>query len=812
MRKVIYDIDINLQEYDIKACMQNDDINLIINIYENEKNYDLMGAKATLNWSKPDGTPLKKDMDINKNIVSITLNKDYTDIKGKAKLDIEIVKEGTVSTFPLCLVIVEKVFQSNKVNNKIVELLDIIKMDEYIDEFLDGIKKKQTELSSQIDENANLLNARMDTFTKLEEGSTTADAELKDIRVGANGTTYENAGNAVREQFNEIKTNLNDKASIIANIIYPYGTQFINGYVHTNGSLKIDTTDVYVPKIIISNDYLKSPKQIFSYNGYTFKIIKYLKANKKFISLSDSWLSNFNDFDNAKYLYKIEIKNNSFTEITPVDIKGSLLLIQDYALNTPKIDILDNAIQLSLNDGTSEIYTQFIYCNNSERFLVMMPDNIKCSLLDLKKRNVKARSKVLDIRNNFSVKTADADYFKLTFARIDGTDLQISNLTDEEKEGIKVIPFKSKNNSLYDVVIAPSDAEQVFKDKADIILDGINDTDVLQCFIGSFSSIRIMLYPGTINITKVHTNKFGKISAFSTVDVISSSFASEHNIIEINGYYNISSHNLVENATEFKVSQELHESLSDTKETAIFLVPNVQQEDDGIKVGVTDLIMNGIKIYNYSYNKPIVTIDGTFSRTFRAKNIAIKCQTLTGFSRFPVRPNEKYIGIRAGYGSCEGIQNYIKNCTVNHVGTGISVNGEHFILEDICVHTSLVGFAFGDKLTKGNYEHPNIMIGCSIEQCERLMTLSKYGATEESSSTVPHNTLICIGLSTEPTWFIPGDDNAGTSIMLPIKETIKGLYRGRLELDYLGISPFEEGSGTCMKFTSYGGTNGMLEG
>lgn len=155
MRKVIYDIDINLQEYDIKACMQNDDINLIINIYENEKNYDLMGAKATLNWSKPDGTPLKKDMDINKNIVSITLNKDYTDIKGKAKLDIEIVKEGTVSTFPLCLVIVEKVFQSNKVNNKIVELLDIIKMDEYIDEFLDGIKKKQTELSSQMEQKAN---------------------------------------------------------------------------------------------------------------------------------------------------------------------------------------------------------------------------------------------------------------------------------------------------------------------------------------------------------------------------------------------------------------------------------------------------------------------------------------------------------------------------------------------------------------------------------------------------------------------------------------------------------------------------------
>lgn len=55
-----------------------------------------------------------------------------------------------------------------------------------------------------------VLSARMDQFARLPDGSlsTAADAELVDIRVMATGATATTAGDAVREQFSEIKNDL----------------------------------------------------------------------------------------------------------------------------------------------------------------------------------------------------------------------------------------------------------------------------------------------------------------------------------------------------------------------------------------------------------------------------------------------------------------------------------------------------------------------------------------------------------------------------------------------------------------------------
>ena len=97
-----------------------------------------------------------------------------------------------------------------------------------------NLASEQTNLASQ----QTTLSNRMDTFTSLTGGSTTGDAELQDIRVGANGTTYDTAGNAVRGQYSQLKEDLaysyenKEKMSLL-------NTRCIikNGYYSWNGIL-----------------------------------------------------------------------------------------------------------------------------------------------------------------------------------------------------------------------------------------------------------------------------------------------------------------------------------------------------------------------------------------------------------------------------------------------------------------------------------------------------------------------------------------------------------------------------------------------
>ncbi len=72
---------------------------------------------------------------------------------------------------------------------------------------------------------------RIDAITTLPSGSTSADAELIDARVGADGVAYSNLGNSVRSQFVNTKKSIEDITMRSANLFNKLDSSMIkNGY------------------------------------------------------------------------------------------------------------------------------------------------------------------------------------------------------------------------------------------------------------------------------------------------------------------------------------------------------------------------------------------------------------------------------------------------------------------------------------------------------------------------------------------------------------------------------------------------------
>lgn len=141
---------------------------------------------------------------------------------------------------------------------------------------IDSIQTQQNNLSSD----QTVLSNRMDEFTKLGEGSTTGDSELTDIRVGANGITYDTAGNAVRGQYEQLNNDLIKQLELQE--LYKQKTvTSVEGYY--NADLKGIGTLVTNLPLIITNIEINT---VISGTGSAK--LELLDVNKKVIATSTS--------------------------------------------------------------------------------------------------------------------------------------------------------------------------------------------------------------------------------------------------------------------------------------------------------------------------------------------------------------------------------------------------------------------------------------------------------------------------------------------------------------------------------------------
>jgi len=107
-----------------------------------------------------------------------------------------------------------------------------------------------------------LLSARMDTFASLPDGSTAGDAELLDIRVGADGVTYPSAGDAVRANDSQLKSALSNS--------------FFNGFSVEIGGINVSTgkNDDVINRARTSSFYVYDIARI-TVDSYNYIIVKY---------------------------------------------------------------------------------------------------------------------------------------------------------------------------------------------------------------------------------------------------------------------------------------------------------------------------------------------------------------------------------------------------------------------------------------------------------------------------------------------------------------------------------------------------------
>lgn len=129
---------------------------------------------------------------------------------------------------------------SEEINNKLDEMAETGVLQELLNgqyeelktEVNETIANNNTQQNQKINQNAtniNVLSGRMDTFTHLAQGSTTGDAELKDIRTMFNGTVAGSAGSAVRaadqllfDKFKNYVASNNNGIFEIASLVEPY--------------------------------------------------------------------------------------------------------------------------------------------------------------------------------------------------------------------------------------------------------------------------------------------------------------------------------------------------------------------------------------------------------------------------------------------------------------------------------------------------------------------------------------------------------------------------------------------------------------
>lgn len=159
-------------------------------------------------------------------------------------------------------------------------------------------------------EDFDVLEARMNQFTSLKEGSTTGDAELIDGRIGYDGTVYDNIGGAIRGQVSELKGDLSKLDECIIQFRNLVDEVIVGKYAYFGGGIGqsvtiLDNAEYSYVKVKVKPNTYYSVSKIYRSNSFSGITDEGGIILGQILSYEDKSYSGFiiRTPENAKYMY-----------------------------------------------------------------------------------------------------------------------------------------------------------------------------------------------------------------------------------------------------------------------------------------------------------------------------------------------------------------------------------------------------------------------------------------------------------------------------------------------------------------------------